>query len=75
MTQLEICDVNKLELTENSNFIKIVLKLRKSYTVTVTILNLLQLSICCFRHCCKWFFASCDVMFNCHQILLNVGKK
>ena len=26
MTQFEICDVSKLELTENSNFIKIVLK-------------------------------------------------
>ena len=30
MTQFEICDVNKLELTENSNFIKIVLKLKKN---------------------------------------------
>ena len=75
MTQFEICDVNKLELTENSNFIKIVLKLKKSYTVTVKILNLLQLNICCFRYCCKWFFATCDVMFNYYQILLNVGKK
>ena len=29
MTQFEICDVSKLELTENSNFIKIVLKPKK----------------------------------------------
>ena len=49
MKQLEICDVNKLELTENSNFNKIVLKLKKSYTVTVKILKLLQLNICCFQ--------------------------
>ena len=68
------CDVNKVGVNGKFNFFfKIVLNLKKSYTVTVKILNLLQLTFAVFDTAVNSFFATYEPNFaKCGE---EVNKK